>query len=119
MILERRKRERLRMSASTDPTVNLLDGERTTYGAIAGADAAEVSNNPGQPDSFADEELPSMRELLVPRLLIPLLNYGFFCFSQTAFQGSQRHLFSAPVDENRSSVSVNVLDQHRERRTRI
>lgn len=94
--------------------MNLLDGERTTYGAIAGADAAEVSNNPGQP-----EELPSMRELLVPRLLIPLLNYGFFCFSQTAFQGSQRHLFSAPVDENRSSVSVNVLDQHRERRTRI
>ncbi|KAJ7135733.1 major facilitator superfamily domain-containing protein [Mycena epipterygia] len=86
MILERQKRERLRMSASTDPTLNLLDGERTTYGAIAGADAAEVSNNPGQPDPLVDEELPSMRELLVPRLLIPLLNYGFFCFSQTAFQ---------------------------------
>ncbi|KAJ7150848.1 major facilitator superfamily multidrug-resistance, DHA1 sub-family [Mycena crocata] len=88
MILERQKRERLRLSASSDPTLttSLIAGDRTTYGAIAGADVVETSSEPGQHSLPIDEELPSIRELLVPRLLIPLLNYGFFCFTQTAFQ---------------------------------
>ncbi|KAF7329496.1 Protein ZINC INDUCED FACILITATOR-LIKE 1 [Mycena kentingensis (nom. inval.)] len=33
-----------------------------------------------------EDRMPNFRELLVPRLLIPLLNYGFFCFCQTAYQ---------------------------------
>ncbi|KAJ7474455.1 major facilitator superfamily multidrug-resistance, DHA1 sub-family [Mycena galericulata] len=85
VILARHKRERLRFAASTDPTLttNLIAGDTTTYGAIAGTD---VTTEAGESDELIDEELPTMRELLVPRLVIPLINYGFFCFTQTAFQ---------------------------------
>ncbi|KAJ6599987.1 major facilitator superfamily multidrug-resistance, DHA1 sub-family [Mycena vulgaris] len=88
MILARQKRERLRLSASTDPTLttSLIAADTTTYGAIAGGDVADVSPGSSEADAPIDDELPTMRELLVPRLVIPLLNYGFFCFSQTAFQ---------------------------------
>ncbi|KAJ7034582.1 major facilitator superfamily multidrug-resistance, DHA1 sub-family [Mycena alexandri] len=86
VILARREREQLRVAASTDPglTTALLAEERTTYGAIAG-DANDISGVHDQLDVF-DEELPTLRELLVPRLVIPLVNYGFFCFTQTAYQ---------------------------------
>ncbi|KAJ6572275.1 major facilitator superfamily multidrug-resistance, DHA1 sub-family [Mycena capillaripes] len=88
VILARRKREEIRVAAAADPTLTtgLLAEDRTTYGAIAGADAAEVTARSSSPDEFADEEPPTVRELLVPRLTIPLLNYGFFCFAQTAYQ---------------------------------
>ncbi|KAJ7154561.1 major facilitator superfamily multidrug-resistance, DHA1 sub-family [Mycena filopes] len=87
VILARREREKLRLAASADPglTTALLTEERTTYGAIAGADAGEIGPH-DQSDVFNEEELPTMRELLVPRLVIPLVNYGFFCFAQTAYQ---------------------------------
>ncbi|KAJ7791347.1 major facilitator superfamily multidrug-resistance, DHA1 sub-family [Mycena olivaceomarginata] len=88
MILARQKREELRIAASMDPslTTGLLSGDRTTYGAIAGADAADTSSSLGSTDMHEEEEPPTLRELLVPRLVIPLINYGFFCFSQTCYQ---------------------------------
>lgn len=91
VILARRKREQLRMAATADPTLTtgLLAEERTTYGAIAGTEAAEVSAVSSSLDVLDDEDPPTLRELLVPRLTIPLLNYGFFCFTQTAHQGIQ------------------------------
>ncbi|KAJ7484262.1 major facilitator superfamily multidrug-resistance, DHA1 sub-family [Mycena latifolia] len=100
MILARRKREKLRISASTDPTLttNLIAGDRPTYGAIAGADVTDTPTESGRPDTRVDEELPTMRELLVPRLVIPLLNYGFFCFSQTAFQVLFPLMYSTSIE---------------------
>ncbi|KAF7348661.1 Protein ZINC INDUCED FACILITATOR-LIKE 1 [Mycena venus] len=88
VILARRKREEFRVAAATDPslTTGLLTEDRTTYGAIAGADAAEPSSGSNSTDAHDDEEPPTVRELLVPRLVIPLVNYGFFCFAQTAYQ---------------------------------
>ncbi|KAJ7908640.1 major facilitator superfamily domain-containing protein [Mycena leptocephala] len=88
VILARRKREQLRLAATADPTLTtgLLAEERTTYGAIAGAEAAEVTAVSSSLDVLDDEDPPTFRELLVPRLTVPLLNYGFFCFAQTAHQ---------------------------------
>ncbi|KAF7348646.1 Protein ZINC INDUCED FACILITATOR-LIKE 1 [Mycena venus] len=88
VILAQRKREEFRAAAATDPflTTGLLTEDRTTYGAIAGADAAEPSSGSNSTNAHDDEEPPTVRELLVPRLVIPLVNYGFFCFAQTAYQ---------------------------------
>ncbi|KAJ7742135.1 major facilitator superfamily multidrug-resistance, DHA1 sub-family [Mycena maculata] len=100
MILARQKRERLRVSTPTDPTLttSLMYGDTTMYGAIAGADADDVPIETGEPESLpVDEDLPTMGELLVPRLLIPLLNYGFFCFSQTAFQVLYPLMYSTSI----------------------
>ncbi|KAJ7306824.1 major facilitator superfamily multidrug-resistance, DHA1 sub-family [Mycena albidolilacea] len=87
MILARQKREELRIAASMDPslTTGLLSEDRTTYGAIAGADAADTSSGLSSTDVHEEEEPPTIRELLVPRLVIPLINYGFFCFLQTSY----------------------------------
>jgi hypothetical protein len=89
MILARQKREELRIAASMDPslTTGLLSEDRTTYGAIAGADAADTSSGLSSTDVHEEEEPPTIRELLVPRLVIPLINYGFFCFLQTSYLG--------------------------------
>ncbi|KAJ6470245.1 major facilitator superfamily domain-containing protein [Mycena vitilis] len=86
LILARRKGEQLREAATADPTLTtgLMSREPTTYGAIAGVDTDESSTQASSPDM--DEEPPTVRELLVPRLTIPLINYAFFCFSQTAYQ---------------------------------
>ncbi|KAF7348667.1 Protein ZINC INDUCED FACILITATOR-LIKE 1 [Mycena venus] len=90
VILARRKREEFRVAVATDLslTTRLLTEDRTTYGAIAGADsrAAEPCSDSNSTDAHDDEEPPTVRELLVPRLVIPLVNYGFFCFVQTAHQ---------------------------------
>ncbi|KAJ7216734.1 major facilitator superfamily domain-containing protein [Mycena haematopus] len=87
MILARRKREKLRVAAAADPTLTtgLLTDETTTYGAIAGADVTETSSGLSR-GTNDDDEPPTVRELLVPRLVIPLINYAFFCFAQTAYQ---------------------------------
>ncbi|KAJ6611122.1 major facilitator superfamily multidrug-resistance, DHA1 sub-family [Mycena sp. CBHHK59/15] len=89
MELQRRRRQKLRKSASVDPvssdatlTTRLIAGDELTYGSTV-SDSRSLRDDRGM---GADEEPPSVRELLVPRLLIPLLNYGFFCFSQTAYQ---------------------------------
>ncbi|KAF7376854.1 Protein ZINC INDUCED FACILITATOR-LIKE 1 [Mycena sanguinolenta] len=86
VILARRQREKLRVAAAVDPslTTGLLTNETTTYDAIAGADVIETSS--GLNRIAGDDEVPTVRELLVPRLVIPLVNYGFFCFTQTVYQ---------------------------------
>ncbi|KAJ7093474.1 major facilitator superfamily multidrug-resistance, DHA1 sub-family [Mycena belliarum] len=101
MILAQRKRERLRISASTDPTLTtrLVAADAPSYGAIAGVDAANSwQTESGQHDTLVDEELPTMRELLVPRLVIPLINYAFFCFTQTAFQVLFPLMYSTSIE---------------------
>ncbi|KAJ7670400.1 major facilitator superfamily domain-containing protein, partial [Mycena rosella] len=98
MILAGRKREILRISASTDPTLttNLVaDTPTGTYGAIT---VTDVSTESDEAAPLVDEELPTMRELLVPRLVVPLLNYGFFCFSQTAFQVLFPLMYSTSIE---------------------
>ncbi|KAJ7655322.1 major facilitator superfamily multidrug-resistance, DHA1 sub-family [Mycena rosella] len=98
MILARRKREIIRISASTDPTLttNLVaDTPTGTYGAIT---VTDVSTESDEAAPLVDEELPTMRELLVPRLVVPLLNYGFFCFSQTAFQVLFPLMYSTSIE---------------------
>ncbi|KAF7334832.1 Protein ZINC INDUCED FACILITATOR-LIKE 1 [Mycena sanguinolenta] len=74
------------VAAAVDPslTTGLLTNETTTYDAIAGADVIETSS--GLNRIAGDDEVPTVRELLVPRLVIPLVNYGFFCFTQTVYQ---------------------------------
>ncbi|KAF8217624.1 major facilitator superfamily multidrug-resistance, DHA1 sub-family [Mycena galopus ATCC 62051] len=87
MILARQNREKLRVAAATDPslTTGLLTENQTTYGAVASADIIETSSGLNSA-CIHDEELPTLHELFVPRLVIPLVNYGFFCFAQTAYQ---------------------------------
>ncbi|KAJ7627078.1 MFS general substrate transporter, partial [Roridomyces roridus] len=75
VILARNRRAK-RISPEPSSDTALISGAAPTYGAIA--PSVEVSD--------VDEDIPSLRELLVPRLVIPLINYGFFCFSQTAYQ---------------------------------
>ncbi|KAJ7288064.1 major facilitator superfamily domain-containing protein [Mycena rebaudengoi] len=83
--LRRKRREKSRKSSPTASTQNLLSGDETSYGSTA---SVEIANEVDQddPDTLVNEEVPTVRELLVPRLVIPLVNYGFFCFTQTAFQ---------------------------------
>ncbi|KAJ7199167.1 major facilitator superfamily domain-containing protein [Mycena pura] len=91
VILARNKKEKLRAAASAEPTsiTGLLADETTGYGAMVRSDVAEAVETPSSSRELAtsaDEELPTIRELLVPRLVIPLLNYGFYCFLSTAYQ---------------------------------
>ncbi|KAK7059784.1 protein zinc induced facilitator-LIKE 1 [Favolaschia claudopus] len=87
MAIARQKRKERRLAAATDPslTSGLLADEPVSYGAIPGTEVASDTNNV-EPEDYTDEEPPTVRELLVPRLVIPLVNYGFFCFLQTAYQ---------------------------------
>ncbi|KAJ7198309.1 major facilitator superfamily domain-containing protein [Mycena pura] len=88
VILARRKREKLQAAASTELTLTtgLLADESTGYGAMTRSDVAETPASSQELATLADEELPTIRELLVPRLVIPLLNYGFYCFCSTAYK---------------------------------
>ncbi|KAJ7072950.1 major facilitator superfamily domain-containing protein [Mycena amicta] len=82
IILARQKRARDKLSADLEPTPAtglLADSPEAGYGTTTEYDDSE-------PQEAEDERIPTLRELLVPRLSIPLLNYGFFCFSQTAYQ---------------------------------
>ncbi|KAJ7701233.1 major facilitator superfamily domain-containing protein [Mycena rosella] len=42
--------------------------------------------------------VPTLRELLVPRLVIPLLNYCFYCFLQTAYQVLFPLMYSTSIE---------------------
>ncbi|KAJ6451943.1 major facilitator superfamily multidrug-resistance, DHA1 sub-family [Mycena sanguinolenta] len=99
VILARRQREKLRVAAAADPslTTGLLTNETTTYGAIAGADVTGMSSGLVRAASDNDE-VPTLRELLVPRLVIPLANYGFFCFTQTAYQVLFPLMYSTSIE---------------------
>ncbi|KAJ7073028.1 major facilitator superfamily domain-containing protein [Mycena amicta] len=77
IILARQKRAGDRLSEDLEPTPAtglLLDSAESGYGTNY------------QPQDAEDERIPTLRELLVPRLSIPLLNYGFYCFCSTAHQ---------------------------------
>ncbi|KAF8217566.1 major facilitator superfamily domain-containing protein [Mycena galopus ATCC 62051] len=87
IILARQNKETLRVAAATDPslTTGLLTEDQTTYGA-ASIDITETSSGINSACTHDEEQPPTLRELFVPRLVIPLINYGFFCFVQTAYQ---------------------------------
>ncbi|KAF7290029.1 hypothetical protein HMN09_01307900 [Mycena chlorophos] len=98
VILARRKREReakfgLPDALEPTPATGLLaDSPETGYGATS-----EESTTQNTTSSTANESIPTIRELLVARLLIPLLNYGFFCFTQTAYQVLYPLMYSTSI----------------------
>ncbi|KAF8217611.1 major facilitator superfamily domain-containing protein [Mycena galopus ATCC 62051] len=98
MFLARQNRDKLRVAAATDPslTTGLLTEDQTTYGAVASVDVVETSSRLNS-TGLRDEEPPTLRELFVPRLVIPLINYGFFCFAQTAYQALFPLMYSTSI----------------------
>ncbi|KAF7289191.1 hypothetical protein MIND_01380200 [Mycena indigotica] len=90
IILARRSRAISNANLMPSPETGLLaDSPETGYGTSS--DTTVTSSE------AEDERIPALRELLVPRLLIPLLNYGFFCFCQTAYQVLLPLMFSTSI----------------------
>ncbi|KAG6904689.1 hypothetical protein DXG01_008087, partial [Tephrocybe rancida] len=94
IIREKKKQAAADQCATPDSTTHLLLGHsEQTYSAttITTVEAAETE------DDSEDQAPPPLRDLLVPRVLLTLVGYAFFAFSEMSTQVLQPLVYSTSV----------------------